>query len=190
MSYKSTHPNYAELEVESYKHGHLKLVEPQIEHAKIGIHWIKDAETVQFMGADFSDPSVKKEEERLQKILENTDEYNWMIELNQKIIGNISLNSIQEKSGEFSTKAASFTIIIGDKNYWEKGIGQAVGQKVIEWAFTMADFQVLAARAFEQNTGSIKLLTKLGFHKTGTSPYDGLVNGQSATWINFKLSKI
>ena len=189
MTYLSSHPGYRELELPSYEKGKLRLVEPKIEYAHIGLKWITDVEAVQYMGADFSEPSIEKELERMKKIIASVDEYNWAIELDGEIIGNVALNDITEKSTETGLKTGNFAILIGDKQHWGKGIGQSVTRAVLDWAFQQGGFEIIVARALEPNTGSIKTLTKLGFEKTGTEPYDGLVNGQRTNWVNFKISK-
>ena len=180
MNYKESHANYCELEVLDYKKARLRLVEPKIEYAKTSLNWTSNNEIVQYMGADFSNPSLEKEIERLQKIINSTDEYSWMIEVDGKVVGNVTLHDIQEKSSEFGLKAATHTILIGDKKYWGQGIGINVTRTVLEWAFNKGGFEVIFSRALEQNVGSLKTLIKAGFEKIGTTP---------PTWQNFKLTK-
>lgn len=189
MNYKKSHPHYGELEISNYEKARLRLVEPKIEYAKISLTWTSNHEIVQYMGADFSNPSLEKEIERLQKIIDSKDEYNWMIEVDGKIIGNVALHDIQEKSTEFGVKAATFTILIGDKKYWGQGIGGHVTRAILDWAFNQGDFEVIFSRALEQNIGSLKALSNEGFENVGTTPCEILINGQHATWQNFKLTK-
>lgn len=137
------------------------------------------------MGANFDQPSQAKERERIQEIRNNSDEYNWMIQLDGKIIGNASLNSIQETSSKLASKAANYTILIGNKNFWRKGIAQYVAAAMLEWAFFKADFQAIVARALKENIASLNLLKKLGFQYLGSE----LDEGGDMEWRNFKITK-
>ena len=96
LNYSKTHPYYCHLEVPSYQDGNLKLVEPSLEHAESSYSWTADSSVIQYMGGDFDQPSVKKEKARLSEILNDPDEYNWMIELDGQIIGNVNINSIKK----------------------------------------------------------------------------------------------
>ena len=190
MDYTKSHPNYCELNIPSYTKGLLKLIEPKIEYAKISLNWTSNPEIVQYMGGDFSNPSIEKELERLQKIIETTDEYNWNIELNGAVIGAVAINKIKEESDRLGAKTGNLVILIGEKQHWGKGIGHHTLQSVLDWAFRKVDFKIITARALRQNIGSLKVLSKLGLVKIGETPYeDGLIDGQPATWVNFKLEK-
>jgi RimJ/RimL family protein N-acetyltransferase len=173
----------------AYKEGHLSLVEPNLEHAEISLFWTSDSSVIQYMGADFDLPSKEKEIERINEIRENRDEYNWMIELDGHVIGNVSINSIKETSTIFGSKAGNYTILIGDKKYWGKGIASQVCLSVLEWAFHKGGFEVMAARALNENTASIGMLTKIGFEYTGNSPFEGKIAGKTTEWQNFKITK-
>lgn len=189
MNYTKSHSNYCEIEVKSYTKGNLRLVEPKIEYAKISLSWTSNKEVVQYMGANFSNPTLSKEIERLQKIIKSTDEYSWMIELDGKIIGNVEIHDIKEKSNEARAKAAMYTILIGNKQNWGQGIGRNVTKAVLDWAFNRGGFEVIFAQALEQNIGSLKTLTGEGFEKIGTEPCETLIDGKQYTWQKFKLTK-
>ena len=57
----------------------------------------------------------------------------------------------------------------------------------LQWAFFEAGFEVITGRALRENMASRKLLEKLGFEKTGTEPFDGLVNGKKSEWQNYGI---
>lgn len=190
LNYSKTHPNYCSLEVPSYQGGQLKLAEPSLEHAESSLSWTADASVVQYMGGNFDQPSIEKERARINEIRNNSDEYNWMIELDGKTIGNVSINSIKETSSKMGAKAGNYTILIGDKNLWSKGIARCVTLAVLEWAFSKGGFEAMAARALNENVASIKMLGKLGFKYVGNSPYQGKIDGKSTEWQNFRISNL
>jgi RimJ/RimL family protein N-acetyltransferase len=172
--YFELHPRYRELEVQNYPDQamRIRLVEPDIAHAAASKKWLQNKQVGQFMGAEFSSYSeaelqqkitLDSEERRLQNILAAENEIHWCIELAGKIIGNVSLNSIRERSAENRCKAANIAILIGDPNFWNKGIAQYVNAAVLNWAFNEANFTLIIARIRDQNIASQKTFTKLGF---------------------------
>jgi len=144
---------------------------------------------VQYMGADFDGVDLKTEEKRILDIINNPYEYSWMIELDGKLIGNISLNSIDEKTELKGSKAADLAILIGDTNYWGKKITSNILPVVMNWAFNTADFQFILGRCLQENLGSRRMLEKAGFKYIGTTPFEKPVNGIQTNWQDFELSK-
>ncbi len=190
LEYSKSHPNFLELEIPRFTKGRLKLVEPKTDLAKASLSWTRNPEVVQYLGGDFSNPSLEKEVERLKKIIEADNEYNWMIELDNRVIGAVAINKIQETSEALGAKAGSLVILIGEKHHWGKGIGHQVLRAVLDWAFEKSDFKFMTARALKQNYASLKTLEKLGFEEIGESPYvDGLIDGKPATWVDFRLGR-
>ena len=188
MTYQESHPHYRELEVKDYSAGKLRLIEPDLKYADVSLQWVSDQEVIQYMGIDFANPSLEGEQKRLREILENKDGYDWMIELDGKVIGNVRIHSIDWVSKKFGVKAAYPAILIGDKNYWRKGIAYQVMKTVLDWAFHEAGFKMIAARVLQENIPSIKNLQKLGFEEDGTEPHDGLINGKPSIWKKFKIT--
>lgn len=181
MKYQEAHPGYEELTSDD-----VRLIQPDLEHAEPSLLWVKDNDVVQYMGADFPAPTVEGERARIQEILENKDEYSWMIEMDGAVIGNVCINSIQESTQKYGQKSGNLTFLIGDKNFWGKGIATKACEAVLDWA-RRDGFQVMFARALQENTGSMKTLVKLGFKPTTTEPYEGLVAGKPSVWYNFEL---
>ncbi len=175
QEYEQSHPGYRELIVRDG----LRLVMPAERHAEASLKWVRQEDVVRFMGADFPDPSLEGELKRIQEILMNKDEYNWMIELDDEPIGNVSINSIDETTKKFSLKAGNFAILIGDKRHWRKGFGAAlvirrhVRQQV-------GGFEAMGSRALTENVASVRMLEGVGFWEIGMTQEDGY------TWKNFR----
>lgn len=85
-----------------------------------------------------------------------------MTKKENKHIGNISLGNIswQANSGEIS-------IIIGDKNFWGKGIGTQAYKLVIGYAFDMLDLHRLYSGMALGNKGMIKVAENSGMLREG-----------------------
>ncbi len=182
MTYLDTHPGYEEIDL-----GDIKLIEPNLTHAAPSLSWVSIDDVVQHMGADFRNPSLAGEEERIQKVIESPDQYSWMIEYEGRLIGNVCINDIAEETEKAGVRAGNIVILIGDPEFWKKGIATRVCSAVLECAKTKGKFQAMTARALEENTGSRRTLEKLGFTETGTEPYDGPADGKPASvWHNFR----
>lgn len=182
MEYRQSHPQYRELGIDE----HLRLVEPEEKHAEASLSWVESPDVIQYMGADFSNPTLEGELNRIREVRNNRDEYSWMIELDGRVIGNVCINSINETSRKFGVKAGNLTVLIGAKDQWKKGIGARACTAVIAWAFMEAGFEAMGARALQENIASINTLKKLGFKEIGTEPYEGSMSGKPSVWRNFR----
>ena len=165
---------YHELRVDKFT----KLIRPGLSSAQASVEWLRDPEIGKYMGADFSDISIETEEKRLQDIIDSDDEYNWSIEVNGIIVGNIAIREIKEKTKEFGKKAGLLSILIGDKYLWGKGLATKCESSVLSWAFNEAGFEIISARVLPNNIGSIKALEKTGFKPNGTEPFSDTIEWQ------------
>jgi RimJ/RimL family protein N-acetyltransferase len=189
QTYQELHPMYKELEIPEYSIHKLKLVTPDIKYSKASLDWISDKEVGKYMGADFSDASLQGEEQRLNEILSNPYAYHWIIEVDEKAVGNINLNEIESATKEFGVKAGKLNYLIGDRVLWGKGITTAAVKKILEWAFNTAGFELIKSRVVPQNKSSQSVLTKSGFVEYGKEDYDGPDLGETTWYVTYKLTK-
>lgn len=75
-------------------------------------------------------------------------------------IGNIKLGNIHPIH-----KYADIGLLIGDKNYWGRGIATNAIKLVSEFAFDELNLRKVLAGVYENNIGSIKAFEKCGFKK-------------------------
>jgi RimJ/RimL family protein N-acetyltransferase len=187
--YALAHPGYHELDVTySDTSIHIRLIEPDLSHAHQSLAWLQQRDIGQYMGTDFSKVSMDTEVERLQDIINTTDEYNWMIEVNGQVVGNVNISDIDLRTKTDSCRSGSMTILIGDRESWGKGIGQSVNSAVIDWAFHEAGFDRLHAQVLIQNLRSIKSFTALGFKQTGVTE-EKADDGTIEHWNQYFLTK-
>lgn len=73
-------------------------------------------------------------------------------------IGNVKLEPINWKE-----KTAIFGIMIGDKSYWNKGIGHEVTTAIANYAFRNLNLSVIELGVLEDNIGAIRAYQKSGF---------------------------
>jgi len=77
-------------------------------------------------------------------------------------IGNISFQSIN-----WVNRSAEFAVVIGDTNYWKKGICTTVGQWLFEHGFNKLNLHRIWSGTAAVNTGMIKVFKKLGMKEEG-----------------------
>lgn len=91
------------------------------------------------------------------------DKYQWIIYSGEKPIGNIGINGIYKEN-----RRAELGIMIGDKDFWGKGIAQAVEAAILEYSFSnivAGGLNKICAGVLEGNIASQKALEKVGFSK-------------------------
>ncbi len=80
----------------------------------------------------------------------------------QKHIGNISLQSIDKKN-----KNAEFAIILGEKEFWNKGYAYEASKLILEYGFTTLLLHRIYCGTSILNLPMQKLALKLGFTQEG-----------------------
>jgi RimJ/RimL family protein N-acetyltransferase len=171
-----------------YESAELKLVPPEPIYAADSLHWVSDPLVCRFMGMDFSDASLEREQERIREISESEDGYYWEMSLDGQMVGNASLHALAECHENYQQKAASYTIMIGDRAAMGRGIGTAVTRAVFDWGFGKGGLELIVSRVAEQNTPSMALMKKLGMWPAGTEPNTGAGREEFADWQVFEIT--
>ena len=109
----------------------------------------------------------------------------FVIETNDGLpLGNISLVHISEIH-----KTAEIYIVIGQKEYWGKGIMLEAERLIIEWAFNSLKLEKIRADAVANNIASIITMKKLGFQIEGTLRKERYQNGRRIDVLRLGLLK-
>ena len=77
---------------------------------------------------------------------------------NNKHIGNIKLSAIDEIH-----RRAELGILIGDKDYWGKGVATEAINLATNYCFSKLELHKVTAGAYKENLGSIKAFLKNGY---------------------------
>jgi len=85
--------------------------------------------------------------------------------LDDKHIGNCSYHNISETNGE-----AELGIMIGNRDYWNKGYGTDVVSTLVNYVFRQTNLNRIYLKTLKSNTRAQKCFQKCGF-----TPYDHLV---------------
>ena len=116
--------------------------------------------------------SVEEEAAYIASMEHSRDSVMLLAKHGDKIVGNASLSRMPRRMshrGDFSVAVA--------KDYWNKGIGRALLEKVIAFA-KENDFSVIDLQVRSDNQGAIHLYEKYGFRKIGSHPAFFEINGE------------
>lgn len=106
-----------------------------------------------------------------------------IVDLEQNIhIGNISLQNIN-----WIDRNAEIAFLLGDKNYWGKGIMYEAGKAVIRHAFESLNLHRIYCGTSVKNAGMIRLADKLNFVKEGERTQALYKNGEYIDILEFGL---
>ncbi len=88
--------------------------------------------------------------------------------LDGKHIGNCSYHNISETNGE-----AELGIMIGNRDYWDKGYGTDAVTTLVNYVFRQTDLNRIYLKTLESNTRAQKCFQKCGFTPYEHLPKDG-----------------
>ena len=143
----------------------------------------------------YNDPEIRKTlilDENLEldkttrwfETVEKTDSrLDLMIESDTpKPIGQISLVNIDRKH-----KTAEIVLVIGDKNYWAKGVMYEAESLLIRWAFEELGLEKIWAQTRPENIASLITMKKLGFQIEGTLRQEKFIDDRRIDIIHLGL---
>ena len=124
--------------------------------------WVNDPEIAPFML--FSNTVIGLETERdILKRLSSTDIIFAIVEKDtNKAIGNCGLHNLNEIH-----RRASFGIFIGEKTFWNQGIGLEATQLILDFGFNILNLNSIDLDVMEYNRRGIRCYEKAGFKYAG-----------------------
>ena len=168
----------------------LTLIKPNpILHAPITLSWFNSeygTETLLLMGNAEHEIKVATIDSEIQILeefveLENKNkQLTWMIEFEKGIIGVAWI----ELTKNHSVLPPSIHLMIGDKDYRGRGIGEATMTSLIHYITNSMDTNVIYSRHLSSNVAVKNLMRKIGFDTDGES----YVDDNSLEWQNVKLT--
>ena len=139
------------------------LREIEEENLDLIVKWRNDPEILRWL---FSYLPLSKVKERkwYETYLDDETQQIFIIEVNEEKtpIGTIGLTDI-----DYKNQRAELTIIIGEKEYWGKGLGEEALNLLVKFAFNEMNLRKIKALVFSDNDKAIKLYEKCGFVKEG-----------------------
>lgn len=94
----------------------IKLRKLQPNDSQYFAKWWRDKELIALTSGDFTPLSDKEIQTQVDEMATDKNSVHFMIEADGKTVGHINLNKIDKET-------ADLQIVIGEKEYWGKGIG-------------------------------------------------------------------
>lgn len=169
------------IESESY------LLRPfKTNDAELWQQWDVDLEVQAFMPEPFNESQDIEEQYKYIEECEVDEEgYYWSIETRDGVtVGTTALTEFNDYHG-----VANLGIVIGDKNYWGKGVATEVITALVKYAFNHLNIFSIGAEVEEGNVPMMKTLEKVGFKQDGLFESARVKNGKRINVHRFGIVK-
>lgn len=124
--------------------------------------WVNDLEIGQFMHFSTAVYDQEKEREALQRLMQDSVSFAVVEKDNNKAVGNCSLMQVSNVH-----RHAQFGIFIGDKTYWNRGIGTEATMLSLDYGFNILNLKNISLEVFGFNKRAIRCYEKVGFKFVG-----------------------
>jgi len=137
--------------------------------------WVNDPEVVDSLLMRYP-VSRYQEEKWIEKTLDGTNKRNKAFAIETKdgvYLGGIGLHQI-----DWENRNAEVGIVIGKKEYWNKGYGSDAMTTILDFAFNRMNLHRVYLRVFSFNERGIRSYEKCGFKKEGVLRDDLFAHGK------------
>ncbi len=126
---------------------------------------------------------ISTQYEYIEECENDEDGYYWSIETRDRTtIGIVSLFEIDPHH-----KTVDLGIVIGDKEYWGKGVATEVVNTIKEYAFNTLGIARISAEVEEDNLPMKKVFEKTGFEQDGVFRNARAKNGKRINVLHFGI---
>ena len=150
------------------------------------LSWLNDPETNKYMAAGLEPKRMEDLEAYYEDVSKDKNGIYFVI-IDKKTnthIGNVKLFSIDQRNG-----ICEFGILIGDKNYWGKGVATEATKLALEYAFTKLNLRKVCLGVLKDNEKAVKLYEKTGFVEEGCEKKMYLFNGKYSDALRMGIFK-
>ena len=136
--------------------------------------WMNDPSVNEYLETRFFPRSLQNIEQHVQNMDGKADEVFFAICVKDgdQHIGNIKIGPIN-----WVHRFADISLLIGDKDYWGKGLATEAIRLVTSFGFRQLNLHKLKAGCYADNTGSKKAFIKVGYVVEGTLRQHFFSNG-------------
>lgn len=130
------------------------------------LKWFNDPEVVQYLGQYL--PMTEVSEEKWYEGLADRRETNVNFVItaldgdSEVPIGSIGFSGVNNKD-----HTATFGIVVGDKNYWNRGYGTEAARLMVDYGFGELNLHRINSTVFEFNERSRRMHLRVGFTEEG-----------------------
>ena len=153
----------------------IDLVPLNSDHIKLYVNWQNHPEVRKFARNEFPTTieMFKKLFEPHGRELTNEVQFEIWHKEDQKAIGLAEISNIH-----YAYRRANMAVIIGDLQYWGKGIATEVGNLLFKYGFNELNLYKIRTTIYSPNVGSWKVCEKLGMEREATLKYNGFMDGE------------
>ncbi|MGM0404577.1 MAG: GNAT family N-acetyltransferase [Thermoplasmatota archaeon] len=125
-------------------------------------------------------------EKEYEENLKDDDKMVMIVELigDDKAVG---IATVKKRSNK--VRNADIGTYIGEKDFWNKGLGTNITLGLCEMLFVHKNYDRISAWSSSINKRAHKVLERLGFKKTGVARKSGYLFGNRMDWVFFDLLK-
>ena len=139
-----------------------------IEMSDVGpryLAWMNDDEVTRGLASGAFPSDMTNLTNYVQQIVNSKSAVMFAIcdQSNDLHIGNIKLDNF-----DWINRTCELGLLLGDRNYWGKGIGTEVVRLCLNYAFNQLNFRKVVLAVYDNNPAAIKLYEKIGFQREGT----------------------
>ncbi|MDD4310307.1 MAG: GNAT family protein [Candidatus Cloacimonetes bacterium] len=124
--------------------------------------WLNDMELGQFLTHSSWVLDMDKEREALRQLMNNSSIFAIVEKDTNKVIGNCGLHEASNVH-----RHAELGIFIGEKTFWNQGIGLEATNLLLDFAFNVLNLHNVTLEVYSYNKRAIKCYEKIGFKKVG-----------------------
>lgn len=137
--------------------------------------WINDSESTKGLVTGRFPTNMEELTDYIESVVRGNNAIMFAIcdQESSKHIGNVKLDNFDWISG-----TCEFGILIGDKDYWGRGIGTEITNLVTKYAFEMLNLRKVTLSVFGNNPRAIALYKKLGFVSEGVLSKHMFIQGE------------
>ena len=122
--------------------------------------WFNDLEVTKYMNKGNEKNTPEKQRQFFEKV--NGSKNYSVFAICEKFSG-VHLGTVGLHDIDHEKKIAQFGIIIGEKEFWGRGIGKEAWVMMIEYGFINLKLEHISTKIFNKNVASIKIAKSLGF---------------------------
>ena len=148
------------------------------------VNWLNDAEVCKYNSHHVHPYTIELATEYVKKIRSERRDLVLAIVAKDtgKHIGNISLQNINPID-----QSAEYAIVLGDRDYWGKGVGKEASWLIIRHGFDALNLHRIYCGTSTENVPMQKLAAKLGFIQEGVRKEAMYKNGAFTDVIEYGL---
>lgn len=137
------------------------------------VRWMNDPDINQYLESRFYTHTIESTKSFIRSVTnKNNYQFGIFVKETGKHIGNIKIGSINQYH-----RYADIGFLIGEKDYWGKGIATEAIRLATDFAFNSLKLHKLWGGLYSSNIGSLRAFQKNGYEQEGIKKSQYFLNG-------------